>query len=175
MSGRKTTALRLLDRQGIPYEEVVFPEGIHDALGVATFAGLAPEIVFKTLVVLPSKPGARPALFLEPAGATLDLKRAAEAMDVKRLEMASHAQAERLTGLKVGGISALALTHKHWPVFLDRRAQTLEQIVVSAGERGRNVRLRVADFITVTGARWADAARETAPSPKEGSATAGVN
>jgi Cys-tRNA(Pro)/Cys-tRNA(Cys) deacylase len=81
-------------------------------------------------------------------------------MGVKRVEMASQVQAEQLTGLKVGGISALALTHKGWPVFVDRRAEQLDRFVVSAGQRGRNVRLRVADFLAVTGARWIDAARE---------------
>jgi Cys-tRNA(Pro)/Cys-tRNA(Cys) deacylase len=136
----KTQALRLLDQRGIAYDEVVFPEAIHDAAGVAAFAGLRQGEVFKTLVVLTPPPEAKPSLILEPADATLDLKQAAQAMGVKRLEMASRAQAERLTGLKVGGISALALTHKRWPVFIDRRAEPLETIVVSAGQRGRNVR-----------------------------------
>jgi hypothetical protein len=98
-------------------------------------------------------------LILEPADGALDLKKAALAVGVKRVEMARHAQAEQLTGLKVGGISALALTHKPWPVFIDRRAEGLETIVVSAGQRGRNLRVRVVDFIAVTGANWIDAAR----------------
>ncbi len=125
MTDPKTQALRLLDQRGFAYVEVVFPETIHDAIAVAAYAGVPPGQVFKTLVVLTAPPGGRPALILEPADATLDLKRAAQAMRVKRLEMASHAQAEQLTGLKVGGISALALTHKRWPVFLDRRRRTL--------------------------------------------------
>jgi Cys-tRNA(Pro)/Cys-tRNA(Cys) deacylase len=156
---RKTQALRLLDQRKIPYDEIVFPAEIHDALGVAEFAGLPPQEVFKTLVALTAPPEHRPVLVLEPADATLDLKEAAKAIGAKRLEMAGQLQAERLTGLKVGGISALALTHKRWPVFLDRRAESLERIVVSAGERGRNVRLRVDDFLAVTGAHWIDAAR----------------
>jgi len=163
MSPGKTQALRLLDRQGVAYDEIVFPEEIHEARGVAAFAGLPPGEVFKTLVVV-SRTGARPALFVVPADATVDLKRAAEAMGAKRAEMAGHAETERLTGLKVGGISALALTHKRWPVFLDRRAESLASIVVSAGRRGRNVRLRVEDFLRATGARWADVARTEGPS-----------
>ena len=156
----KTLAMRLLEGRGVEYEEVVFPEEIHDALGVATFAGLPAEVVYKTLVVLTQPPPGRPALILEPADAVLDLKRAARGMGVKRAEMASQAEAERLTGLQVGGISALALTHQSWPVFLERRASSLERIVVSAGQRGRNLRLRVEDLMKVTGARWIDAARE---------------
>jgi len=156
----KTQAMRLLDSRGIVYEEVNFPQEIHDALGVAAYAGLPPEAVYKTLVFLAEPPAARPALILEPADVTLDLKLAARGMGAKRVEMASQAEAERLSGLQVGGISALALTHLRWPVFLDRRAESLDRIVVSAGQRGRNVRLRVVDFIQLTGARWIDAARE---------------
>ncbi len=155
----KTQAMRLLDRRGIDYEEVTFPEDIHDALGVARYAGLPEELVYKTLVVLADPPAARPALILEPADVILDLKLAARGMGAKRVEMASQAEAERLTGLQVGGISALALTHLRWPVFVERRAAAFERIVVSAGQRGRNVRLRVADFIAITGATWIAAAR----------------
>jgi Cys-tRNA(Pro)/Cys-tRNA(Cys) deacylase len=142
------------------YQEIVFPETIHDAIGVAAFADLPPSEVYKTLVVLTGPAPGRPALILEPADGALDLKKAALAVGVKRVEMASHAQAEQLTGLNVGGISALALTHKPWPVFIDRRAEGLETIVVSAGQRGHNLRLRVADFLAVTRARWIDAAQE---------------
>lgn len=155
----KTQAERLLDHHRIGYQEVVFPETIHDAAGVAAFMGIPASEVYKTLVVLAGSLPRRPTLILEPADAELDLKRAARALGVKRVEMASHAQAEQLTGLQVGGISALALTHKHWPVFLDRRAEGLETIVVSAGQRGRNLRVRVADFLALTGARWMDAAK----------------
>ncbi len=156
----KTQATRLLDRRGIPYDEVIFPPDIHDALGVARYAGLPAEIVYKTLVVLVDPPATRPALILEPADAVLDLKLAARGMGAKRVKMASQAEAERLTGLQVGGISALVLTHLRWPVFIDRRGESLDRIVVSAGVRGRNLRVRVVDFIQVTGARWIDAARE---------------
>ena len=155
--------MRLLESRGVEYDEIVFPQDIHDALGVAEVAGLPVQSVYKTLVVLGEPPASRPALILEPADATLDLKRAARGMGVKRVGMAGQAEAERLTGLQVGGISALALTHLRWPVFLDRRAESLESVVVSAGQRGRNVRLRVVDFIRVTGARWIDAGRDERP------------
>lgn len=147
--------MRLLDRRGIAYQEIRFPDSIHDAPGVAAYAGLDPGEVYKTLVVVVA--GARhPALFLIPGDRTLDLKAAARAIGARRAEMASHEQAERLTGLKVGGISALALTDRRWPVFVDRSAEGRETFVVSAGQRGANVRLRVSEFMDVTGARWMD-------------------
>ena len=159
----KTLAMRSLDSQGIAYDVVAFPEAIHDALGVAAYAGLPPSEVFKTLVVLPPGPRARPLLILIPAGMSLDLRKAAEALGFKRLEMASHDEAERLTGLKVGGISALALLAKPYPVYLDRSAESLDRFVVSAGRRGVNLRLSVEAFRRVTKAAWLDAARPETP------------
>jgi len=159
----KTLAMRTLDKQGVAYDVVEFPESIHDALGVAAYAGLRPAEVFKTLVVLPPELRARPLLILISAGMELDLRRAAEALGFKRLQMASHDEAERLTGLKVGGISALALLSKPYPVYLDRSAESLEAFVVSAGRRGLNLRLSVEAFRRVTRAAWLDASRAGTP------------
>lgn len=162
--GSKTQAQRLLEAQGVPYAEIVFPESIHDAAGVAEYAGLELEIVYKTLVVLVDPPAGQPALILAPSDSELDLKRTATQIGAKRVEMAGHAEAERRTGLPVGGISALALTRRRWPVYLDRRAQSLDSVVVSAGRRGLNLRLPVQALVRITGARWIDAAKPVLPS-----------
>ena len=161
----KTLAMRILERRKVRFDVIAFPETIHDALGVAEHAGLPPSHVFKTLVVLPTDRRARPLLVLIPGGTTLDLRRAAGHLGVKRLQMASQAEAERLTGLKVGGISALSLLSKGFAVHLDRSAESLDSIVVSAGQRGLNLRLRVEDFRRLTGAGWLDSAH---PDPSSG-------
>lgn len=158
--------MRVLDDHGVSYQVVVFPENIHDALGVAAHAGLPPHLVYKTLVVeirddVPRSPKPRPLLVLVAADRTLDLKKVARAVGVRRVEMASHARAEQLTGLKVGGISALGLLGRGFRVFLDRPAAQLEEFVVSAGARGLNLRVRVADFVRMTGAEWIDAGTES--------------
>ena len=160
---KKTLAIRVLEAQGIPYQVVLFPETIHDALGVAEHTGLPPSMVYKTLVVQaqdPNRPGKnRPLLIIVAADRSLDLKKMAHAAGAKRVEMAPRAEAERLTGLKVGGISALALLDRGFKVYLDEQAYLLEEIVVSAGQRGINLRLRVVDLWRVTGAEWADVSR----------------
>lgn len=163
---KKTLGMRLLEEHGVSYQVVAFPESIHDALGVAEYAGLRPSLVYKTLVVevrddAKRSPSARPLLVLVAADRTLDLKKVARAVGAKRVEMASQARAEQLTGLKVGGISALALLDRGFRVFLDRPASHLEEFVVSAGARGLNLRLRVDDFVRMTGAQWIDASRES--------------
>ncbi len=89
----------------------------------------------------------------------LDLKQVAKAVGEKKVRMASHKEAEDLTGLQVGGISALALLNRPFDVFIDRPATELSHILVSAGKRGINLRLPVADLVRVTNARVIEATR----------------
>jgi Cys-tRNA(Pro)/Cys-tRNA(Cys) deacylase len=79
--------------------------------------------------------------------------------------MATRREAEELTGLQVGGISALALLDRGFQVYIDQVAQTITAFVVSAGQRGRNLRLRVDDFMAVTNARFVEASSDGAPRP----------
>jgi Cys-tRNA(Pro)/Cys-tRNA(Cys) deacylase len=68
--------------------------------------------------------------------------------------MATQREAERLTGMQVGGISALALKKPSFEILIDDRARELDEIHVSAGVRGIEVALAVHDLIAVTGARF---------------------
>jgi len=153
----KTLATRALDLKQVPYETLVFPETIRDALGVADYLGLPPSMIYKTLVVVPVDPPGRPLLVMIGGDRSLDLKRTARAIGLKKVRMAHHDEAERLTGLRVGGISPLALLQRGFKVFLDDRARELEDAVVSAGKRGVNLRLKVADLVAMTQAHWIDA------------------
>ena len=90
----------------------------------------------------------------------LNLKEIARAVAEKKVRMASHREAEGLTGLQVGGISALALLNRPFDVFIDRPALEQSHVCVSAGKRGINLRLPVADLIRLTQAQVIDA---TAP------------
>ena len=64
-------------------------------------------------------------------------------------------EAEALTGLQVGGISALALLSRGFEICIERAALTLPPagIHISAGQRGANIRLGVQDLIDLTGAK----------------------
>ncbi len=102
----------------------------------------------------------RPLLVLVPGGRQVDLRRLAAAVGEKKLHMATQREAEALTGLLVGGISALALLHKGFPVYIDESACRLDRIYVSGGQRGLNICLAVADFVRLTGAKAVPAAEE---------------
>ncbi|MFN2229343.1 MAG: aminoacyl-tRNA deacylase [Anaerolineae bacterium] len=154
----RTNAMRLLDAQQVDYQVLTFSPDIHSATGVAETLGLDPASVYKTLVVQRA-PG-KPLLVMIAGHREVDLKALAAAVGEKKLSMATHREAEELTGLQVGGISALMLLKQGFEVCIDRAAQVLDEVVVSAGQRGVNLRLRVADLVQVTGARWVDATGE---------------
>lgn len=149
----KLASVRLLEQRGIAHELIAFDPAIRSAVGVAEAAGVVPETVYKTLVVEHDPPRAHPLLVMVPANSELDLRALAAALGEKKLRMASQAAAERLTGLQVGGISALALTARRFPTCIDDRALALDSIMVSAGARGFDIRLAGADLLAVTGAQ----------------------
>jgi Cys-tRNA(Pro)/Cys-tRNA(Cys) deacylase len=151
----KLNSMRILDQQKVSYIVREFPDTIHSADGVADHFGLPHAWVYKTLVVLP--PTGKPMLVMVSGSRELDLKKLAAAVGQKKVQMAAHKEAERLTGLQTGGISALALLHKNFAVYLDQPALELERILVSAGKRGVNVELPVQDLIRVTKAKVIEA------------------
>jgi Cys-tRNA(Pro)/Cys-tRNA(Cys) deacylase len=155
----RTQAMRALDARKISYQVHLFPDSIRDAVQVAAALGMQPSQVFKTLVLVQDDLNTHPLLFMVPANCEVDLRLFARAIGVKSVHMASHAQAEKLTGLKVGGISALALLHRPFIVYIDESAQNFEEILVSAGQRGVDLQLNVKDLITVTSAQLIAATR----------------
>jgi Cys-tRNA(Pro)/Cys-tRNA(Cys) deacylase len=150
----KTLAMRLLEGQKVAYQVHEYPASERDAAVVAQEMGVPAAEVFKTLVVL--RPPKKPMLVMVPADRQLDLKKMAKAVGEKKVKMAGHSEAEALTGLEVGGISALALVNKGFAVFLDKTAENYSQIYVSAGRRGLDIQLAVKDLVKVTRARLMD-------------------
>jgi Cys-tRNA(Pro)/Cys-tRNA(Cys) deacylase len=151
MGIEKTNSMRVLEANGVPYDVVTFPEDIHSATGVADAVGVAYHQVYKTLTVL--RPQGKPILVMIAGHRELNLKRLAKAIGEKKVRMASHSEAESLTGLQVGGISALALLNRPFDVFIDSPAAELSHVLISAGKRGINLRLPVPDLIRITGAK----------------------
>lgn len=149
----KPLAIRILEQRKVPHDVFSFEATIRSAAGVARETGVPPHQVYKTLVVEHDPPRGKPLLVIMPADSEIDLKTLAEAIRAKKLRMATHRDAERHTGLEVGGISALALLGKGFPVLIDRRALGESHILVSAGQRGMDVRLAVADLVALTGAQ----------------------
>jgi Cys-tRNA(Pro)/Cys-tRNA(Cys) deacylase len=154
---KKTQAMRVLEARGIAYTAIEYDASgaFHSADEAAALLGVPAESVFKTLVALRDAAGGRPLLVVAPSTSEVDLKAVARAAGEKRVRMASQKEAERLTGLQVGGISALALLDRRFDVLLDESARDWPAIHVSAGQRGMDIALSPDDFVAVAGARWA--------------------
>jgi Cys-tRNA(Pro)/Cys-tRNA(Cys) deacylase len=95
-----------------------------------------------------------------PVTGTVDTKALARALDVKRIDDCPVATAERLTGYVVGGISPLGHRTTSTTV-LDLSALECEQIYVSGGRRGLEIRLSPTDLVEVTKARIAPIAQSS--------------
>jgi Cys-tRNA(Pro)/Cys-tRNA(Cys) deacylase len=152
----KTNAMRLLDARKVPYETVTYDPAIHSATEAALAYGAAPAEVYKTLVLL--REHGRPLLVMVAGDQEVDLRRLARSLGEKSVHLAPQREAERLTGLQVGGIGALALLSKPFDVCLDQAALEHERVYVNPGRRGLNIRLRVDDLVRLTRARVVDAA-----------------
>ena len=145
---------RLLDSRKISYTAFETPAEKLGALETARFLNVPPETVFKTIVLTRDKPK-KPILGVIPGPNSVDLKLLAAALGEKKVHLSTEREAEQLTGLQAGGISALALLNKGFQVVIDSAAQSYDAIHVSGGQRGLNIKLPVADLIRLTNARLA--------------------
>lgn len=148
---------RMLEAKKVKFEAFEIPAEKLSALEVAELLKVDPFSVFKTIVVKRGKPG-KPILAIVPGPLEVDLKKLAAAVNEKKVFIPTMKEAEDLTGLLAGGISALALINKGFQVLIDRSASKLESVMVSAGQRGLQVRLASGDLAKLVNARFADIA-----------------
>jgi len=157
----KLNSMRLLDSRKIQYIAKTYDtsDEFHSAMDAAQLIGASVESVYKTLVVLREPPqSGKPILVMIASHREVDLKLLAKSLKEKSLRMATQKEAEMLTGLQVGGISALALINRGFEICIDESALALEQIHISAGKRGVDLQLAVKDLVEVTRAKNVSAA-----------------
>jgi Cys-tRNA(Pro)/Cys-tRNA(Cys) deacylase len=145
---------RLLDSRKISYTAFETPAEKLGAMEVAEFLEVAPDTVFKTIVVTREK-GRKSILAVIPGTRSVDLKLLAAFLGEKKVHLPTEREAEQITGLQAGGISPLALINKGFQIVIDSLAQAYPEIHISGGQRGLNIRLPVADLIKLTNARVA--------------------
>ncbi len=105
--------------------------------------GIAPERVFKTLVVRLDEKQLVVAVI--PVSSMLSMKHLAKAAGGKKAEMADGADVERSSGYILGGVSPLG-QKKRLRTFIDTSAEGYESIYVSAGRRGLEIELAPKDL-----------------------------
>ena len=138
MSEAKTNAMRMLDREKIPYNVHTYDnsDGKIDGPSVAAKIGQDPKRVWKTLVTKGSSGGYF--VFVLPVELDLDLKKEAKAVGEKSVSMIRVDEINKVTGYIRGGCSPVGMK-KLYPTVFDRRVEGLPTVVVSGGRIGTQI------------------------------------
>ncbi|GBQ33402.1 Cys-tRNA(Pro) deacylase [Gluconacetobacter azotocaptans] len=153
--GRNTPATVALGRAGIAFSPVEYTyDPSADRLGVqaAEAIGEPPSRVYKTLM---ADIDGRPVCVVVPSDHEVSMKKLAAAFDGKSARMMKPADAERITGFRVGGISPFGQKRKV-PTAFARQAADLPYLYTNGGQRGLQVRLTPDDALRACDGRLAD-------------------
>ena len=155
MAQPKTNAMRILEKEKIPYEMFTYPvtEEHQDGVTVAKLCGQDVETVFKTLVCKGSSKNHF--VFVIPVAAELDLKKAAKAAGEKSMEMIHVNDINKITGYIRGGCSPIGMK-KLFPTFFHESALEQEFIIVSGGKRGFQIKCEPNQLASACKGQFAD-------------------
>ena len=143
-----------LEQAGVAFtlhEYAYDPAADRVGLQAAEAMGVPAPTVFKTLMVLVD---GKPACAVIASDRQVAMKQLAATLGAKSAAMMPPADAERLTGYKVGGISPFG-QRRQVPTVMDEAAMDRAEIFLNGGRRGLQVRLAPAEAVRATGARIA--------------------
>jgi Cys-tRNA(Pro)/Cys-tRNA(Cys) deacylase len=152
---KSTPATLALEKAGVAFtlhEYDYDPSAARIGMQAADALGIEPARLLKTLM---AKAGNEVVCVLAPSDREVNLKKLAAAAGAKSAGMLGAADAERVTGYHVGGISPFG-QKKRVRVFVENSATAFARIVVNGGRRGLQVELAPADLLRVLGATPAD-------------------
>ncbi|EBN0317286.1 aminoacyl-tRNA deacylase, partial [Salmonella enterica subsp. enterica serovar Typhi] len=125
-------------------EQILTKAGIdHTGIQINALEGeLPPEYdrkqIFKTLALLGDKTG--PIIGIVPITEHLSEKKLAKVSGNKKVSMIPQKDLEKTTGYVHGANNPVGIRQKHnYPIFLDKTALDLNQMIVSAGEIGHSI------------------------------------
>lgn len=133
----KTNAMRILDRNKIPYEILQYEcDEFIDGLHTAEKTGAPVEQSFKTLVM--QGKSRQYYVFVVPIAGEVDLKAAAKAVGEKSVEMIHVRDITAITGYVRGGCSPLGMK-KQFPTIIHKTAADFDKIYISGGRIGTTI------------------------------------
>ncbi|MDP2409425.1 MAG: Cys-tRNA(Pro) deacylase [Pseudolabrys sp.] len=152
---KSTPATLALEKAGVAFhlhEYDYDPNAERIGMQAAEALGIEPARLLKTLM---AKAGNDVVCVLAPSDREVNLKKLAAAAGAKSAAMLGAADAERVTGYHVGGISAFG-QKKRARVFIEQSTLAFERIVVNGGRRGLQIELAPADVVRVLDAKAAE-------------------
>jgi Cys-tRNA(Pro)/Cys-tRNA(Cys) deacylase len=155
---KTTPATLALTKAGIAFATATYdydPDADRVGLQAAEAMGVSPAIVLKTLM---AEVDGKPVCVVVPSDEEVNMKKLAAAFGGKSAHMMKPADAERLTGYKVGGISPFGQKRKV-PTVIEETVVLLDEIFMNGGQRGLQVRMKPDDAITALEAQPVDIIR----------------
>lgn len=150
----KTNAMRILDKNHIPYETYHYEcDSFIDGVHIADKMGQAYETSYKTLVTVGKSKNYY--VFAIPIDKELDLKKAAKVVSEKSIEMLPVKDINSVTGYIRGGCTPLGMK-KLYKTVIQQDAKQHERIIVSGGKLGTQIELSPLDLANVVNAVFAD-------------------
>ena len=146
-----TQGTLLLDRLGIAYELHPYdydPDAPRVGLQAAEALGVEPGQAFKTLML---EVDGKPVCAVVPSDCEVSMKKLAGAFGGKAAKMMRPADAERLTGYHVGGISPFG-QKRRVPVAIETAALSHASVFLNGGQRGLQIELAPQDAMKAAGA-----------------------
>ena len=143
----KTNVMRILEQKKINYVSHNYLDtGAVSGIEVAEALGEDPDMVFKTLVTVgKSKVNY---VFVVPVNKELNLKKAAQSVGEKSIEMIKSKELLPLTGYIHGGCSPIGMK-KQFVTTIDKSAAKQERIIFSGGKIGYQVEVALEDLAKV--------------------------
>ncbi|HEV7717558.1 MAG TPA: Cys-tRNA(Pro) deacylase [Arsenicitalea sp.] len=152
----KTTAATLaLTKAGIAFTLANYdydPNADRIGMAAAEALGVSPGVVLKTLM---AELDGKPVCVVVPSDHEVSMKKLAAAFGGKSASMMRPADAERLTGYHVGGISPFGQKRKV-PTAIEQSVLGEPLVYINGGQRGLQVRLAPRDAQTALDAVAAD-------------------
>ena len=146
---------RFLDSRKTDYTIFELPQKKLGAEEVARILNAPIKIIFKSIVIL-RKGSGTPILAVVPGDHDVNLKKLAKTVGEKKVSPASQKEAENLTKLPAGGISPLAIINRGFEIVIHQSVREYENVHISGGELGVNIRLPSRDLVELTRAKIAD-------------------
>ena len=137
---KTTRATQALSRLGVAFtlhEYDYDPDADSIGLQAAQALGVAPARMLKTLM---AEVDGKPVCVVVPSDKEVSMKKLAAAFGGKSAKMMRPADAERLTGYHVGGISPFG-QKKRVPVAMERAALAETTVYLNGGQRGLQIEL----------------------------------
>ena len=151
MTSKSTRATQSLEKAGVAFTVHSYdydPDAERVGLQAAEALGESPERVLKTLMALVE---GKPVCVIVPSDREVAMKKLAAAFGGKSAQMMKPADAERMSGYKVGGISPFGQMRR-LPTAIEEQALAHDLVYINGGQRGLQVRLNPKDAAHLLGA-----------------------